>query len=97
MGMKSLAEAIIMQSITDLWKEDERESSLKFFKGEDFSVCAEMAGMDLPDQIKLMTLVNKSVKHGLVKKKIKKSLPKAVDMRSGRIMKESSRSLSMAL
>ena len=97
MGMKSLAEAIIMQSITDLWKEDERENCLKFLKGEDFSVCAEMAGMSLPDQIKLMTLVNKSVKHGIAKKKIKKSPYKAVDTRFGRTMKENAGSFSMAL
>ena len=97
MGMKSLAEAIIMQSITDLWTEDERENCLKFFKGEDFSVCAEMAGMKLPDQIKLMTLVNKAVKHGIAKKKFKKSLPKTENMRYGREMKESAGALSMAL
>lgn len=97
MGMKSLAEAIIMQSITDLWKEDERENCLKFFKGEDFSICAEMAGMGLSDQIELMTLVNKSVKHGLVKKKTRKSLHKAVDIRFGRMMKQNAGSLSMAL
>ena len=97
MGMNSLAEAIIMQSITDLWNEDEREDCLKFFKGEDFSICAEMAGLSLPDQIKLMTLLNKSIKHGLIKKKTKKGLNKAADIKFSRLMKESTGSLSMAL
>ena len=97
MGMNSLAEAIILQSITDLWKEDEREKCLDFLKGEDFSLCAEMAGMSLPDQIELMTLVNKSVKHGLTKKRIKKNTYKTVGFRVGKTMKENAGSFSMAL
>ncbi len=57
MGVKGLAEGIILQSMEDLWNENLRDESIAFFKGREFCVCAEIAGMNLADQIKLLGLV----------------------------------------
>jgi hypothetical protein len=57
MGVKGLAEGIILQSIEDLWNEDLRDECIAFFKGKEFSICAEIAGMNLADQITLLGLV----------------------------------------
>jgi hypothetical protein len=57
MGVKGLAEGIIMQSIEDLWNENLRDECVAFFKGKEFSICAEIAGMGLADQVKVLSLV----------------------------------------
>jgi hypothetical protein len=57
MSIKGLAEGIILQSIEDLWSESHRGECIAFFTGREFSICAEMAGMDLPDQLKVLNLV----------------------------------------
>ena len=44
-GLVSLAEAIILQSLEDLWIPEHREESECFFCGEGFSICAEVAGL----------------------------------------------------
>jgi hypothetical protein len=62
MEMKHLAEAVILQSIEDLWSEDHREGCIKFFSGEDFRSCAQLAGMDISDQIKILGLLKDSLK-----------------------------------
>ena len=59
MGKKSLAEAIILQSMEDLW--DEREDSLNFFDGEGFNICAELAGMGFFEQLRLYNMINKAI------------------------------------
>ena len=43
MGFKSLAEAIILQSMEDLSNPQHREKSKEFFKGEGFKIYAEIA------------------------------------------------------
>ena len=57
MGMQGLAEGIIMQSIEDLWNENLRDECVAFFKGKEFRICAELAGMGLDDQVKVLNLV----------------------------------------
>jgi hypothetical protein len=57
MGLKGLAEGIILQSIEDLWSESHRGESIAFFTGKEFSVCAGLAEMNLPDQLKVLNLV----------------------------------------
>ncbi len=57
MGMKGLAEGIIMQSIEDLWNENLRDECIAFFKGTEFRICAEIAGMRIDDQVKVLNLV----------------------------------------
>lgn len=62
MNIKNLAEAIILQSIEDLWSEDHRGECIKFFSGEDFRTCARIAGMDISEQIKILGLLKDSLK-----------------------------------
>jgi len=57
MGLRELAEGIILQSMEDLWSEDCREECLAFFRSRDFSVCAETAGMGLMEQVKILNMV----------------------------------------
>jgi hypothetical protein len=46
MGLKELAEGIILQSIEDLFDDDERSGCVALFRSKEFTICAEMAGMD---------------------------------------------------
>lgn len=57
MGLKGLAEGIILQSIEDLWSDKHRGDCIAFFTGREFSICAEIAGMNLSDQIKVLNMV----------------------------------------
>jgi hypothetical protein len=61
MSLRGLAEGIILQSIEDLWSENDRSECITFFTGREFSICAEIAGMDLPDQLKVLNLVKSVV------------------------------------
>ncbi len=63
MGVNNLAEAIILQSIEDLWSEKQRKECIDFFKGEGFCICAGIAGMNLTEQIRLLNMVNRVVKN----------------------------------
>lgn len=56
-AMSSLAEAIILQSIEDLWLEKEQSDCLNFFTGESFHICAKLSGMDFRDRVGLLALV----------------------------------------
>ncbi|MDA8088133.1 MAG: hypothetical protein M0Z75_15720 [Nitrospiraceae bacterium] len=57
-SVKSLAEAIILQSMEDFWGNAYREESIEFFKGEGFRVCAEIAGMGQDDQSKVLEMLS---------------------------------------
>lgn len=57
MGVKKLAEAIILQSMEDLWDAGHRAESMKFFFGEEFHMCAHMAGLSSGDKLKVLNLV----------------------------------------
>jgi hypothetical protein len=57
MGLKSLAEGIIVQSMEDLWDESLREDCILFFRSEEFRICAELAGIGLPEQLRLLDMV----------------------------------------
>ncbi len=58
MKVRRLAESLIMQSVKDLWSERSREKkSIEFFSGDNFSACAKLAGVDLADQIKILSVV----------------------------------------
>ena len=61
MSIKGLAEGIILQSIEDLWIENHRGESIDFFTGKEFSICAGLAEMNLPDQLKVLNLVKSAV------------------------------------
>ena len=61
-GIVSLAEAVIFQSISDLWNGNQREKSLKFFKGEGFLKYADLAGMCMSDRRRLFEMLDKALK-----------------------------------
>ncbi len=61
MSLKTLAEGIILQTIEDLWSENCREDCITFFMGKDFRLCAELAGMELDDQVELLNMVRSSM------------------------------------
>ena len=52
--MKKLSDSIILQCIEDLWDRASMKQSAKFFSQWDFSICANIAGMDICDQVKLL-------------------------------------------
>ena len=55
--IQSLAEAVILQSIEDLFDPSERKKSIDFFRGENFSLCAEIAGLSAVDQIRIIRML----------------------------------------
>ena len=57
MGIRNLAEAIILQSIEDLWDLNHKSHCLTFFNGEGFNICAGVAGIKLSDRMKLLRLI----------------------------------------
>jgi len=57
MGYKSLAEAVILQSMEDLWNPSHRDESKNFFEGDGFKICAEIAGMNSTKQYKFIHLL----------------------------------------
>jgi hypothetical protein len=57
MGLKELAEGIILQSIEDLYNADERQDCVTFSGSNNFIICAEMAEMDTASQVRLLDLV----------------------------------------
>ena len=59
--LKILMEKIILQSLEDLWTTAERDECINFFRGERFGICADMAGMSLYEQAKLLNLANKII------------------------------------
>jgi hypothetical protein len=80
MNVEKLAEAIILQSVEDLWNERYREDCINFFSREEFSICARMGGMNVSDQIKLLNMVNGLIKD--LKKPVESlRIPKAVKNR----------------
>jgi hypothetical protein len=56
-GLRSLAEAIILQSIEDLWDSRHKDESMEFFRGEGFKICAEIAGLNTSKQLKILRLL----------------------------------------
>ncbi len=58
-SLTALAEAIILQSLEDLWSKTQKNKSLEFFTGEGFHICAEMAGMKIMDRIRLLGMLRK--------------------------------------
>jgi len=71
MGLKGLAEGIILQSMEDLWDKHHKEDCIAFFKGKGFRDCAEMAGMTTSDQIRLLNLVKNIIENQREKRKLK--------------------------
>jgi thiamine monophosphate kinase len=60
MGLRSLAEAVILQSMEDLWDERHEADCMTFFGGEGFNICATIAGLKLTDRLRLAALVRRA-------------------------------------
>jgi hypothetical protein len=84
MNVEKLAQAVILQSIEDLWDERHREDCINFFSGEEFSICAGLGGMNVPDQIKLLNMVNGLIKN-LKKPAESLRIPKAIEPRRSQL------------
>lgn len=57
MWEKDLAEAIILQSMEDLYIPEYRKDSIDFFRGEGFKICAEVAGLNINKQLNILHYV----------------------------------------
>lgn len=62
MKIRALAEAVILQSIEDLWHASHRNGSLEFLDGEGFDIYADLAGIDKWDRARLMKIFNTNIK-----------------------------------
>lgn len=54
MGVRNLAEAVILQSIEDLWDPAHHKKAIDFFTGDAFNLCSEIAGLDSSGKTKLI-------------------------------------------
>ncbi len=59
MYLRGLAETIILQSIEDLWSSRYRENSVKFFKGNGFIICSEIAGLNSGERHRILRLLKR--------------------------------------
>jgi hypothetical protein len=62
MMAKNLAEAVLLQSIEDLWDKKESKKCFSFFKGNGFHLCSDIAGISPVDRRKLLSLIVRSIK-----------------------------------
>ncbi|MFZ2196319.1 MAG: hypothetical protein WAV13_01200 [Thermodesulfovibrionales bacterium] len=53
----AFAEAVILQSIEDLFDSLQRKDSIDFFKGEGFRLYAKIAGLSATDQIRIIRML----------------------------------------
>jgi len=60
MGMRALAEAIMLQAAEDFLREDRQEEDIVFFVGEGFRLCSEMAAMDHAAKCVFLDMIGKS-------------------------------------
>lgn len=61
MGIRNRAEAIILQSVEDLYDKRQERDCLTFFRGEGFDISAGLAGLNVKDQRKLLELIKCSM------------------------------------
>jgi hypothetical protein len=55
----SLAEAIILQTMEDIWDSRYITESILFFQGEGFSLCAGMAGLTAIEELRILNMMEK--------------------------------------
>jgi hypothetical protein len=58
-SLKNLAEAMILQSIEDLWSRSYQKESIEFFRGDGFRRCADMAGLSVVDRLRIIRMLRK--------------------------------------
>jgi hypothetical protein len=59
-SLRNLTEAIILQSVEDLWDEALKNECLTFFEGEGFDICACIAGIKSSDRLRLIDIIRSS-------------------------------------
>ena len=64
MGLRTLSETIILQSIEDLFSQKEREGSIRFFRGKGFKIAADIAGMKFEERQKLRKMLTGFLEEG---------------------------------
>ena len=57
MSIKHLAEAVILQSLEDLWDPDYTAGSMEFFEGDGFKICADIAEINRFKRYKILHLL----------------------------------------
>jgi len=65
MNIRNLAEAIILQSVEDLWNAKQKVECLEFFYGESFGMWAEIAGMNECEQAMMLQMVSASAQENI--------------------------------
>ncbi|MBI5097785.1 MAG: hypothetical protein HZB30_00915 [Nitrospirae bacterium] len=56
-GITNLAEAIILQSLEDIWTPEYNKETREFFSGAGFKICSEIAGLDTMKQFKVLHFI----------------------------------------
>lgn len=77
MGLRKLAEAVILQSMEDLFEDARRDDNIRFFTSSDFHVFAEMAGMDTEDKLRFLKLLKQFIRSS--RSSNKSNVPKRAD------------------
>ena len=61
MSLKTLAEAVIIQSAGDIMDKHQQADAAAFFAGEGFRICSCIAGMDHAAQSVILNLIRRRV------------------------------------
>jgi hypothetical protein len=56
MSVKSLAETVILQSLEDLFSDEDRKESIRFFRGQGFILSADIAGLGSSERQKILDI-----------------------------------------
>ncbi len=59
MGIRQLAEAVILQSMEDVWQVMYKQASIEFFSGDGFKIYADAARMKVVDRLRLLRLLRR--------------------------------------
>jgi hypothetical protein len=63
--LKTLAEAVILQAMEDLWSDTHREKSIEFFEGNGFTHFASLAGMGAVERLRLGKMLGRLKSDGV--------------------------------
>jgi hypothetical protein len=61
MGVRELSEAIILQSLEDLWNKDERLNSLAFIRHGGLGICTELLELSVSDKGRFFMQIDRIV------------------------------------
>jgi hypothetical protein len=85
MGLRTLSEAIILQSAEDLLSSVHCREGVEFFGGEGFRVSAEMAGMTGDEKVRLLRMLARCIASGKHAKESSGGSHEGNKMRSGKL------------